>query len=447
VIGEGGNLGLTQRARISFALRGGRLNTDALDNSAGVDMSDHEVNLKILLAPLVRSGSMEMEERNVLLERVGPEVSRLVLRNNVSQSLAVSLDDPDELEDRLRDGLGLTRPTLCVLLAYAKLYAKRAILASSLPNEPATQEFLVDYFPAAAVEVAGVERLREHRLRREIVATQVVNSLVDIMGASFIHRVARDTGRSADRVITAWFIAREISGAAEVREALQGLEGRYASEIVHRWHFGMARVLDRTTRWTLANVEPEAATDRVIADLRHGLSRLRGDFGRLVSGEDRELFQRRVDELKEIGVGGPFAEQLITLRFLPELLDILRIAREAGDDAIETATTYYAVADQLSVTWLQHALRAVSRDELWDKRLIETLDADLHRAHRAIARRVLAASEGGESIPACIDAYRQRRSVEASLFEELIQELRSSDPVPLAAFAVSVRALVALSEA
>src|SRR5690606_1582551 len=178
VIGEGGNLGMTQRARITYALRGGRLNTDALDNSAGVDMSDHEVNLKILLAPLVAAGTMQFEERNRLLEEMTDEVSRLVLRNNFNQSLAVSLDErrskdalgdftalisaferdrlleraaegipgSEELQERLKDKLGLTRPTLCVLLAFAKLQAQSRLLGSSVPDEPAAEEYLVGYF-------------------------------------------------------------------------------------------------------------------------------------------------------------------------------------------------------------------------------------------------------------------------------------------------------------
>jgi glutamate dehydrogenase len=481
VVGEGGNLGMTQRARIAFALRGGRLNTDALDNSGGVDLSDHEVNLKVLLAPLVRSGVMGMDARNVLLHEVGTEVTRLVLRNSRRQSLAVSLDEKrseeslgdftalitaferqrildrrsvgipsaDELEDRAGDGLGLTRPTLSILLAYAKLHAKGRVLASGLPEDPVTEEYLREYFPDGAIEAVGPEQLAGHPLRREIVATELVNELVDVMGASFLHRVARDTGRSIERVVTAWYIAREISGAGQVRVALEESEGRYPSEIVYRWFFGLARVLDRTARWTIENVAPDAPIGRVVADLREGLTRLRREFGDLVSGEDLILFEQRVDELKQIGVGGPFAEELITLRFLPELLDILRIAREAGDDAIETARTYYAVADRLNVTWLQHALRSASRDDPWDRRLIGSLDADVHRAHRSIARRVLSGDDGivEGSIAERITAFAARREGEAALYEELLSELRNSEAAPTSAFAVTVRALVALSNA
>ncbi|MBW3572306.1 MAG: NAD-glutamate dehydrogenase, partial [Gemmatimonadetes bacterium] len=198
VIGEGGNLGLTQRARIQFHLQGGRINTDALDNSAGVDMSDHEVNLKILLNPVVRGGGLTPESRNALLREMTDEVSRLVLHDNVSQSLAVSLDErrstdslddfaalinamerdrlidregegiptADAIADRRMEGIGLTRPTLCVLLAHAKMFAKAQLLDSRVPDDPATESYLVNYFPPQAVQAAGTQGLRAHRLRR-----------------------------------------------------------------------------------------------------------------------------------------------------------------------------------------------------------------------------------------------------------------------------------------
>ncbi len=479
VIGEGGNLGMTQRARITFALGGGRLNTDALDNSGGVDLSDHEVNLKVLLEPRVRSGAMSLDERNDLLTEIKSEVTQLVLSNNVTQSLAVSLDEArskqalgdftglvlsfererlmdrrtagipsmDELEDRGDSGLGLTRPTLCVLLAYSKLHAKRHLLESGLPDDSTTEHYLAGYFPDAAVERAGLDVLRAHPLRREIVATQIVNSMVDVMGATFLYRVMRDTGRPAERVISSWFIADTISGAGEIRARLERLEGRYPAEVVYRWHAGLARVLERTTRWTLANVDPDAPTERMIDELRGGLSTLRGDFRQLVMGEDRDVFLQRVEELREIGVEGQLAEEMITLRFLPELLDILRIAHMGDDDPVATAQTYYRVAEEFVVTWVQYALRGLSRFDPWEKRLIETLDGDIHRAHRGITRNIMALAEGnGGSMNGAIGSFRNQRSEEWRHYRELVDELREAETIPLSAFAVAIRALLVLAE-
>ena len=474
VIGEGGNLGLTQRGRITYALQGGRINTDAIDNSAGVDMSDHEVNLKILLTPMVAAGEMEFDDRNRLLEEMTDEVSRLVLGNNVSQSLAVSLDEArsrealgdfaalitaferdrmldrgaegipgsDEIEDRARDGRGLTRPTLCVLLSYAKLQAGSRVLESLLPDDPATQGYLVNYFPREAVEAAGPDRLGEHRLRREIVTTYLVSDLVDLMGASFLHRVARDTGQEMAAVVRAWYIGSQISGATEIRADLERMEGAYPSQTIYRWLFGLARVLERTTRWVLANLDPLADTTAMVEEHRSGLSRLRTEFTRIVTGEDRELFHDRMAELAELGVEEKLAARLITLRFLPELLDILRIAKEARADVVDTARAYYRVSEELQSSWLQQTLRTGVRIEVWEKRLAQALVGDVARAHRTVSQAILECRNRSDGqIEDCLHEFKGQRAREFERYREIMEELRNLDQPPLAGYAVAVRAL------
>jgi len=477
VIGEGGNLGLTQRGRIAYALRGGRINTDALDNSAGVDMSDHEVNLKILLRMLMAEGRMDLDARNSLLAQMTDEVSELVLANNFSQSLAVSLDEArsrealgdfaalitaferdrllergaegipssDEIQERAREGRGLTRPTLSVLLSYAKLHAGSRLLESHLPEDPATEGYLVSYFPPAAVEVSGIERLRQHRLRREIVTTLLINDLVDLMGASFLHRVARDTGRDIEAVVRSWHIASSISGAAAIRADLARLEAEYPAPTIYRWLFALARVLERTTRWVLNNVDQDAASLSAVDELRTGLTRLREDFVQLVVGEDRDVFLARLEELAEIGVERELAERIITLRFLPELLDILRIAQECSSDVILTARAYYGVAENLGTSWLQQSVRAGGYEELWDKRLAQELVADVARAHRSIARSVLAA-DGGDDVAGSLARIEEHRDREYIRYRELLEEIRHSETVSLPAYAVAVRSLMELAE-
>jgi glutamate dehydrogenase len=480
VVGEGGNLGFTQRARIAYALAGGRIDTDALDNSAGVDMSDHEVNLKILLNPMVTSGAMAFEDRNTLLAAMTDEVSELVLHNNVSQSLAISLDEArsrealgdfaalitaferesslertaegiprtEEIAARAEGGMGLTRPTLCVLLAYAKLNAGARLLASSLPDDPATREYLVHYFPPQAVAAAGAERLDGHRLRREIITTYLINDLVDLMGSSFLHRVARETGREIDQVVRAWFIASRISGAEALREDLERLElkGEHATDTIYRWLFGLARVLDRTTRWVLNNVAPTASSTAVIEEHLHGLGRLRGEFNRIVAGEDRAIFEERMTELSSLGLEPELAARIITLRFLPELLDILRIANESGTDAVQTAQSYYIVSERLGVAWLQQAVRSVAREDVWEKRLSQQLLADVGRAHRSVSRSLLQC-EPGREIAECLTEYEDAHAREAALYREVLDELRAAESPPLAGFAVAVQALAELAEA
>ncbi|HEX2080327.1 MAG TPA: NAD-glutamate dehydrogenase [Longimicrobium sp.] len=470
VIGEGGNLGLTQRARIQFNLQGGRINTDALDNSAGVDMSDHEVNLKILLNPVVRDGDLSQEGRNELLREMTDEVSRLVLHDNVSQSLAVSLDERrsaeslddfvalitalerDRLIDREAEGIptgtaladrrteerGLTRPTLCVLLAHAKMFAKAQLLASKVPDDPATESYLVNYFPPQAVQAAGPERLRAHRLRREIVTTQLVNDLVDLMGSSFLHRLARDTGNAIPDIVRAWLVASRISGAPEIRADVAALEGRYPSETLYRWLLGLARVLESTTAWILSNTPGDGATDALIEDARSGLVVLRGSFAKVVTGEDRALFMARLGELQDLGVDRTLGERLITLRFLPQLLEIVEVARRAGTDELKTAKAFYAVSERFGTARLREAVRQAAGRDPWERRFAQALSDDVRRAQRGLVQAVLA-HNGGEGKRA-LDQVEKEHPRQVRAYRELLGELRGPD-CPLAAYALAVHQL------
>jgi glutamate dehydrogenase len=477
VIGEGGNLGLTQRGRIAFALNGGRLNTDALDNSAGVDMSDHEVNLKILLNSAVHDAEITSETRNELLESMSDDVSALVLRNNFNQSLAVSLDQvrsrealqdfaalitsferekllergtegipsSDTIQERAALGIGLTRPTLCVLLAYAKLHAQSNLLASSLPDDAAAGAYLIGYFPTMATRAAGTDRLERHRLRREIVTTELVNDLVNLMGASFLHRTARDTGHTIPQVARAWLVASLLSGTASLREDLAELEERLPADAVYRWYFGLARVLEATTHWVLANVAPDSPVQEVTAEHLDGLSRLRRNFGSVVAGRDAERFTALRDEIRHLGTDQLLAERIVTLRFLPQLLDILRIAQESSSEPVETARVYYLVSERFGCSVLRQALRDAAGEERWQKRYAQSLAEDVDRAHRTLARTVLLCRSAGEPESACVERLEESRRREIAAYRELGAELAAVDDPPLAAWALAARSLAVIA--
>ncbi len=473
VVGEGGNLGLTQRARVTFALGGGRLNTDALDNSAGVDMSDHEVNLKILLNPLLSAGEIELEERNRLLASMTGEVAERVLRNSRGQSLAVSLDErrsrdalqdfaalirvferervlerdaeglpgSETLQERVETGSGLSRPALCVLLAYAKLEARAAILDSDLPDDPALRPLLRRYFPDEAVATAGDDRLTGHRLRREIVTTMLVNDLVNLMGASFLHRVARDTGADLAAVARAWVIASGVSGADTIRRDLALIRHQFDARTVYRWLDGLARVLERTTHWSLGHVDGEETASGTIAAATEGLGRLRSAFPDLAAGEDRVLFDELLAELEETGIEHGLAQRLITLRFLPQLLDILRIAREGGHDAVETARAYYLVSERFGCAALRAALRTAEREERWEKRLVDGLVEDIGQAHGRLTRAVLDCLPGADDAESCVARIQTARPREVAAYRELVEELEATDDATVAGYAIAVRLL------
>jgi glutamate dehydrogenase len=477
VVGEGGNLGFTQEARIHFALNGGLINTDALDNSGGVDLSDREVNLKIFLSPAVQDGRLSQDERNSLLEELTDSVAALVLTDNEAQSLAISLDlrrategvddfrdlmsalekkgsldraaehlpTWEALHERMENtGLSLSRPELCVLLSYAKLDLKGQLLASGLPDDPATEGYLRDYFPAAATARAGEDDLFSHRLRREIVTSQFANDLIDLMGSTFINRITRDTGRSAAEVARAWLIGARLAGHDEIVATLRGGKAGLSAEAGYRWMLGLSRVLERTTRWLLANVGPERKTAVVISENWDALSSLRHDFGDIVAGDDRGVFESRVSELVSSGASTRLAKRLITLRFLDQLLEILRVARETETDAITAGHAYYQVSDVLDVPWLRHTAFGVANDDRWEQRAAQALAEDLSRAHHRIAALVAVSTEAPTAVSA--RELLRSRADELDRFRALVADVREEENVSLSGLSVAIREVSRLAE-
>jgi len=478
LIGEGGNLGLTQRARVEYALHGGRLNTDALDNSGGVDMSDHEVNLKILLAPAVASGRMDEAKRNALLGDLTEAVAELVLANNRSQSLGISLDERrakeavddfrdlmftlekagdldrvsealpslDVLVERREVGRSITRPELCVLLAYAKLSLKTRLLKSSLPDDPVTESYLLGYFPPASVVAAGQDTLHAHRLRREIITGQLTNDLVDLMGSCFVTRVMRDTGSSAEDVVRAWLVASRL---ADHRALLAQIAEQRAlnARVAYRWLLGLARVLERATRWVLQNVAPETDSARIVDQNLAGLATLRDAFGDFVAGEERKLFEARVREIQEVGADVSFSRRLITLRFLDQLLEILGIARETGSDPIPTAHAYYKASELFDVPWLRRRIFAAAGDDQWEIRAAQVLSEDLSRAHRRVVYGVMKDPEVASGRTEIGGDYLSGTRVRAfARFRDIIDELKAEENIGLPALAVATRELSGVAD-
>jgi glutamate dehydrogenase len=476
VLGEGGNLGLTQRARIEFALAGGRCYTDAIDNSGGVELSDREVNLKILLNAPVAEGRMDRERRNALLLELTEPVTEKVLDDNRSQSLAVSLDEIraaggvedfhgfmvaleragamdrtsealpllEVLVDRRERGQSLTKPELSVLLAYCKLTLKQELLDSAVPDDPVMESYLVGYFPAEAVQLVGADLLSRHRLSREIIATELSNDMVDLMGAAYSYRMARDTGLPQPEIARAWFIASRLCGAGELRRRLYGLEGELPADVIYRWLLGLARVLERTSRWVLANVPADAPAEPVIREYLDGLRNLRGNFATIVAGQERELFEERVAEMRQLTRQDDLAASLITLRFLDQLLEILKTAAAAQQSPLRVGRAYYLTSDMLAVPSLRQALFTAAGDSRWDQRAARSLDEDLSEAHSAVTAAVLAAGAPDEPVEDLLEKVAAAHGEELSAFRELLDDIRSDERTSLSAMVVAVRELSAL---
>ncbi|HEY1613646.1 MAG TPA: NAD-glutamate dehydrogenase [Rhizomicrobium sp.] len=421
VIGEGANLGATQLGRIEYAMKGGRINTDAIDNSAGVDTSDHEVNLKILLSGPLRRGELSADARDALLNDMTEDVATHVLRDNYDQTLALSvavsrntrdldshgrfirdlerrgrldravefLPDEDTLRKRALAGQGLTRPELAVLLAYAKLDLDAQIAASDLPDETFFAAELAGYFPRAAVD-RFPEELMHHRLRRDIIATVLANRIVNLAGPVFIQRCEEISSAPAARVARAFVLAEGAFGLSALKTRIDRLDGSVAAAIQTSAYDAIAELLRRLGLWFLANVSPQANLGDTIAIYRAGVDGLRGTFSTLVSPYEAKDTEDRIIELQKSGMPIDVAEDVAILPLLggaPEIV-VLAEARNLPMDLV--AGAYFAVGAEIGLDRLRGLAGAVTGREHWDRLAVRRIVDDLFAGQRALTAEALA---------------------------------------------------------
>ena len=479
VIGEGGNLGLTQLARIDYSLAGGRINADAVDNSAGVDMSDHEVNIKILLRALVDRGKLTMEERNALLAQVTDEVSEAVLQNNHSQSRALSLEilrsaehlsefrdamyyleqcvdlDRDleflpgwsRLQARQEGGKGLTRPELAVMLAYSKTHLEGAIIESPLPDDPALLQLLKDYFPQPIIALTSDEDLRNHRLQREIIATALTNRLINLMGSTFIPQVSRDTGVSPAGVARGWYVAAEIAGASEMLAEIRQVESKLPAEEEYRWLLALEGVLDRTVRWAIENLPDDAEIGGAIAEFKGPVSELCDILPSIMVGSQRRALDEFLEELKVGGSSDGVAQKLAALRFLDELMEVTRISHDVGVTVDEVGRVYFALADEVDFAWLIDLLTMAPGEDVWEQRAAQGLMQDLGQARRNLTLAVLSIGKQPSSVEKRVEMLRESETERLRAMRGILQELLQSGDINLAALTVATREILRQSHA
>lgn len=473
-VGEGGNLGLTQRARIDYALAGGWVNTDAVDNSGGVDMSDHEVNLKILLRALVDRGDLSPDERNEMLERVSDDVAEMVLGNNRAQARALSLEQLraadhlgdfrdssyyleakaglkrsleffpgwSRLQQRQEHGKSLTRPELAILHAYSKLHLKRAILDSRLPDDPAFLQLLHDYFPDAVVVRVPEDDLRRHRLQREIVATVLTNRLVDLMGSTFVPTVTRDAGVRPAHVARGWFVAAEIAGVHELLERIEKNEASIPAAQEHRWLLALERILDRTVRWAVENLPAGAEVGAVIDTFKTPVAELFEVLPSVVLGSQREAFEQTLAELESGGVPAETAHKMAATQFLGELMEVTRISNEVELSVADVGRVYFALTDEVDFALLFELLDVAAGEDVWEQRAAQGLMQDLGEARRNLTLAVLALEPDGASTDERLARFREKYDESLGAMREVLGELLASDNINVAALTVATREVV-----
>ncbi|HPY25165.1 MAG TPA: NAD-glutamate dehydrogenase [Mycobacterium sp.] len=479
VIGEGGNLGVTALGRVEFDLCGGRINTDALDNSAGVDCSDHEVNIKILIDSLVQAGRVDPGERTALLASMTDEVSRLVLTDNSDQNdlmgtsransaalLNVHARQISQLEEqrglnralealpadkeiwrREEIGLGLTSPELATLMAHVKLTLKDDVLAGELPDQEVFAGRLPQYFPVhLAAEFA--DEIRHHQLRREIVATMLVNSVVDIGGITFAYRVTEDAGVGPVDAVRAFAAADAIFGIESTWRRIRaaGAAGVPAA-VTDRMTLDLRRLLDRAARWLL-NFRPQPlAVGAEISRFAAKVADLAPRMSQWLRGDDRAIVEKEAGEFASDGVPADLAYTVSAGLYYYSLLDVIDIADVTDREPAEVADTYFALMDYLGTDGLLTAVSGLPRDDRWHALARLAVRDDIYGSLRALCFDVLAVGEPGETGPQKIAEWEHSNASRVQRARKTLAEIYGSDARDLATLSVAARQIRSMTRA
>ena len=469
VVGEGGNLGFTQAGRIEYALNGGRINTDAIDNSAGVHCSDREVNIKIPLNRLMAEGQLTREQRDPLLAAMTDDVARLVLRDNYVQSACVSLMEresasrldehaglmrtlerdgllnraievlPDEetLKERRGEGRGLTRPELAVLVAYSKVSLNDAALHSDIPDDPFFERDLLANFPPLLVERYR-EPLLQHRLKREIIATILSNAIVNRMGIAFAHRMAADHGVARADVLKAYAAAHEIFHGDRHWRDIEALDNRIPATQQYRLMLRATGLLKHATGWIVrAHAAGQEAVGALVSRYRHPVAEIDAALPAVLSPAYREEWDRRYNGILADKLGEPLARSLANTLVLGSALDIADLAEQAALPLADTAAVYFAVGERLRMPWLHAAILALKVGDQWQALARNNLRDDAYKIHRRIAARVLL--QPAASAEARIDAWTAAHEREVRFAINRVAELQAGGGADFQALAVAVR--------
>jgi glutamate dehydrogenase len=464
VVAEGGNLGLTQRGRVEAALAGVRLYTDAIDNSAGVDTSDHEVNIKILLGLAVDEGKLTQEQRNTLLPTMTHEVAALVLRDNYFQTQALSigrrlaasqldeqtrfmrfleksgrldrtiefLPSDDELAERKTRGLGLATPEQAVLLAYSKMWLSDELVASDLPEDPWIAGALNRYFPAA-LQTAFGQDIPRHPLRREIIATYVLNSMVNRVGSTFVHRVSELTGAAPAQVVRAYLLAREVFASVELWQRIEALDNRVPdgvqAEMIVEWR----RLVGRATTWFLRSRRLQEPMERGAQRLLPTVASLRTRL------EPDAANSARAAAWVQAGVPADLARQVAAADRLFSALDIAEVAEAAHSPIEQTSEVHFGIGERLGLEKLRQQIELLPADSHWQNLAKVALAEDLADLQRSIALDAVGQQDGTAADK--LSAWEALNPAAFARAKRLVAELADSPAPDLAMLSVALREL------
>ncbi len=479
VVGEGGNLGLTQLGRIEYAREGcegngGRINTDFIDNSAGVDTSDHEVNIKILLDRVVRDGDLTEKQRNKLLREMTDDVSALVLVDNYEQNVALStatmqaaplahvhedwmqrlergghldrqlefLPDGEAMQARIDAGEGLSAPELATLLAYTKIVLAEELIATDLPDDPYLLSDLREYFPEV-MRSRYTEQIDNHPLHREIVVTSAVNALINGAGITFFHRLSSETGATAEELVMANFVARDIFGSRPFVDDIYGFDNQIAAGTQMTMRLLMRTLVERATRWLLHNRRSPVDSETTVEHFQEMVADLMTQLPDQILGREREQFEQLRDGMLDADVPEELATRAAILPLCPPLLALADIAQRDDQDPGLVLRTHLHLGERLHLASLSERIHALPRQDRWQTMARAALRDDIQAVHATLTSQVLAQGEPSDSSDEAVDnmldewVESDRSVVERA--SDTLTEICDDDKADLARMSVGLR--------
>ena len=470
IVGEGGNLGLTQLGRVEYSLHGGLVYTDAIDNSAGVDCSDHEVNIKILLDAVVAAGELTTKQRDELLATMTDDVAELVLADNEAQTLALTiarrqalpmvnvharyldlletdgwldrglefLPTDKQIAERQASGAGLQAPELAVLIAYTKNANVAEVVRSDLPDVALLGRDLRDYFPAA-LRGRYADAIARHPLRREIIATRLVNEMVNLSGISFDHRMTEDTGSSVVDVTRAWLVAREVLDFAERWAEIDALTGQVALDVQLDLFLDCRRMAERATLWLLRHRRPPLDAAAAVAHFKPGLTVLAGSIEPALVGRMADVVRSVEASRLTVGVPEELAERATVWPLLHVGFDLVELA-EAHDTTVERlARIEWTMFDRLDLSWLWDGIGALPRADRWQTQARSALRDDMLDALAELTESVVDSDSG------TVDAWLAANERAVGRAMTMFTEIRRAESYDITNLSVALRQLRNLS--
>ncbi|AJQ95430.1 NAD-glutamate dehydrogenase [Gynuella sunshinyii] len=477
VVGEGGNLGLTQLGRIEYGLKGGRSFTDFIDNAGGVDCSDHEVNIKILLDRLVHNGDLTEKQRNIRLEEMTEEVSRLVLTNNYRQAQILSLCDSESLarieeyrrfistmeaEDKLNrelefipsdeqiserknSRLGLTRPELSVLISYGKGDLKEQLIKANIGDDPYVVREIETALPAVLVK-DYYDAVYNHPLKNEIVATQVANDLYNHMGITYLTRVQESTGSTVCEVAKAYVAARDVFGLKQIWRDIEDLGSQIESSVLNRMMLKTSRSVRRASRWFIKNNRLGIQVENIIAEYQPAIEKLSDNFPDILVGETQQQWLEAVQKLVDHNVPEVLAAKVVTTDFLYNCLGVIAVASTTGTSVIESARTFFRIGDELNLIDFGDQLNQLSVGSHWQARAREAYRDDLEWQQRSITQSLLKAKTKDQDMDTVLSSWREKNEVLVNRWHRMMKEIKTASDVEFSMYSVAIRELLDLSQ-